>query len=138
MTTMFKYSLITLDKNLIRNDQDNINCKINFRTHGMIHENSFSFKKTVWYESYFKKGLFQNLFSLQDNLPFSGILPPAVKYHVPGIIVFERPPSYQMVQYAPTSMGEISEDTEIKTYRIAIPWQLYIVSYNSDYFCVTM
>ena len=134
MTTMFKYSLITLDKNLIRNDQDNINCKISFRTHGMIHENSFSFKKTVWYESYFKKGLFQNLFSLQDNLPFSGILPPAVKYHVPGIIVFERPPSYQMVQYAPTSMGEISEDTEIKTYRIAIPWQLYIVSYNSDYF----
>ncbi len=135
MTTMFKYSLTTLDNNFITRDQNNINSKISFKAHGIVYEKSFSFKKT-WYDSSFKKGLFQNLRSTQSRLSFSGILPPAIKYHVPGLIVFERPPSYQMVQYTPMTMSEISGDSEIKTYRIAIPWQLYIVSYNSvDFLC---
>lgn len=77
------------------------------------------------------------------NFPFvkkiqSGLIPPAIKYFTPGLIVFERPPTYQRIQYLPSTIDEISNEDEEKyahnylSFSIPIPWQLYIINYDQE------
>jgi len=93
---------------------------------------------------------FQNFFSSLQSLSSSDLLPPAIKYLSPGVIVFERPPTYQLIQYIPYRMDQIEYDNnnddcsdhhytgnfhhytgnEMLTYRIPVPWQLYIIDYD--------
>lgn len=69
----------------------------------------------------------------------SNLLPPAIKYSFPGLAVFERPPSYQMVQYIPASVWDITEKHEPIVFRIAIPWQLYIIFYDPiNFYCTSI
>ncbi|MDA0763714.1 MAG: hypothetical protein O3A39_04695 [Proteobacteria bacterium] len=76
----------------------------------------------------------KNQLSLDSNL-----LPPAIKYSFPGLAVFERPPSYQMVQYIPASVWDITEKHEPTVFRIAIPWQLYIIFYDPiNFYCTSV
>jgi len=64
----------------------------------------------------------------------SGLLPPGLKASIPGFLIFERPPSYQMVQLANMTLDDMSdcdyEDINIEGLRIPVPWQLYMVSYG--------
>jgi hypothetical protein len=63
----------------------------------------------------------------------TGLMPPGVKAIFPNIVVFERPPAYQNVFYIPDTVHQNMSDQEL-TYRVALPWQLYIAVYNSDYY----
>lgn len=67
----------------------------------------------------------------------SGLLPPGIRALYPGIVVFERPPSMQMVQYVPMNVDGIieyedeqEESPEVETYFVPVPWQIYIASYS--------
>jgi hypothetical protein len=63
----------------------------------------------------------------------TGLLPPGVKAIFSNVVVFERPPAYQNIFYIPDTVSErMSEEVEV--YRVALPWQLYIAVYNSDYY----
>lgn len=57
---------------------------------------------------------------------------PGVRYMTPGIIVFERPPSYQHLTISFDHRDELNDETPIKDYYIPIPWQVYIASYNPE------
>jgi hypothetical protein len=63
----------------------------------------------------------------------TGLLPPGVKAIFPNVVVFERPPTYQNIFYIPDTVSERMSE-EVQVYRIALPWQLYIAVYNSDYY----
>jgi hypothetical protein len=84
----------------------------------------------------------------------SGVLQPGLRFSMPGVMVFERPPSMQLVQYINNTVSEITEiedqeycecdndDCEyyhseyelesVKSYYIPVPWQLYIASYSMN------
>lgn len=78
-----------------------------------------------------------NIFSsiLQPLAIDSGLLPPGLKASVPGFLVFERPPSFQMIQLADMTLDDMSdcdyENIQIETFRIPVPWQLYMVNYGT-------
>ena len=68
-----------------------------------------------------------------SSLPKStGLMPPGVKAIFPNVVVFERPPTYQNIFYIADAVSERMSD-EQNVYRIALPWQLYIAVYNSDF-----
>ena len=80
-------------------------------------------------ENYYSNG-YLNYSFLDRN---TGLMPPGVKYITPNAVVFERPPSYQNIFYiADTVHSEMSE--RVHTFRVALPWQLYIAFYNSEYY----
>ena len=89
----------------------------------------------------------------------SGLLPPGVRHISPGIVIFERPPSMQLIQYINNSVDEISAEGEeyyddendeykctelesVSSYYIPVPWQLYVASYStspgSEYFLTSV
>ena len=78
-------------------------------------------------ENYFK-GYFANAGS------DSGILPPGVRIIGSNYVVFERPPCYQNIFYNPDRVHSGMDSTPISVYRIPIPWQIYVVTYTSDYY----
>lgn len=71
----------------------------------------------------------------------SSLLPPGVRFAVPGFIVFEQPPTRKIVSYIPESLSSMQEmssddpenfyiDDLVQTYEIPIPWQLYFITYS--------
>lgn len=86
-------------------------------------------------ENHFKNGFFESLLDLSVHKNPSGLLPPAIKFYSPGMVVFERPPCYQMVQIASAAARSVDDDTPTYSFRIPVPWQIYIVFYSEDYLC---
>jgi hypothetical protein len=82
----------------------------------------------------------------------SGLLPPGLRVSMPGCVIFERPPSMQLVQYIDATVesiasyeengsfyenddheeGEYFEELNSYAFRIPIPWQLYIATYSTN------
>lgn len=65
----------------------------------------------------------------QDSI---NLMIPGVRYLSPGVVVFERPPSYQHVSASFASRDGIDEETEEHSYYLPIPWQVYIATYNTE------
>lgn len=132
MINNFKYSYVQLAEH--KNEISNAFNSVSFSNFGMIyHKNDYK-HVDYWDRNFYHQGFFQNLIAQFNPDLNSGILPPAIKYYTPGLVVFERPPCYQMVQYTPMSMDQIEEDSESIPYRIALPWQLYIIQYDPNKF----
>lgn len=88
----------------------------------------------------------------------SGLLPPGVKFMIPGFVVFERPPTMKLIQYIDHSVENIhhfeeygeaepeydeygdpiesdsltEDDMKINSYYVPVPWQLYMVTYSLE------
>lgn len=131
MITKFKYSYISLEKNESIWDEDQkADVSLAYNTYNMEYNFNLNDKLKK------NKGFIKSLLDINKKEIVSNIVPPAIKYHSHGVVVFERPPSYQVIQYAPQNVGGIDENTPIHIYRIPIPWQLYIMTYDPDkYFC---
>lgn len=71
----------------------------------------------------------------------SGILPPAVKAIGRNYIVYERPPRHQNIFFIAGTVDEINEAEEEGdsfipyVYSIPLPWQLYIVTFDDNFYC---
>lgn len=65
----------------------------------------------------------------------TGILPPGLISVGKKYIVFERRPEFKTVFLIPKQVGEMGDVTkeEVHTFRLPIPWQLYIVQYGITY-----
>lgn len=64
----------------------------------------------------------------------TGIIPPGLLFLNKNFLVFERPPTYQTVFLIPTQVDRINYESDCTlTFRIPIPWQLYIVHYTGNY-----
>lgn len=64
------------------------------------------------------------------------ILPPAVRYISPerSLLLWERPPSYITVNYSPKKQSYLTSSSESTfVYRLPVPWQVYVIGYNSQY-----
>jgi len=70
---------------------------------------------------------------------FSGLLFPAVRYSIPGLLVFERPPTNKMIQYVDLPVDLIKDeiDNNTHTFNLPLPWQLYVAEYNVDSMLLT-
>ena len=74
---------------------------------------------------------------IDSLLPFNslvkdtGIMPPGVLCITDQLVVFERPPEFKNIFLIPLVMNDIRTNDKQETYRIALPWQLYIVHYMS-------
>jgi hypothetical protein len=55
---------------------------------------------------------------------------PGVRYLSHGLVVFERPPSYKIVDVSQDGKDSIDDDTPQAQYYLPIPWQVYIAMYN--------
>lgn len=66
------------------------------------------------------------------SIDSNSIFFPGVRYLSEGIIVFERPPSYQFVNVDNNYRESINEETLSSDYYIPIPWQVYVCSYDSS------
>ena len=98
--------------------------------------------------------------SLKSDLSIdTGIMPPGVRYVGRNYVVFERPPTFQNVFYVPSRVEDMYEeydedvdneeysesdrnyynpkDNQI-AYRLPIPWQLYIATFDENYLCATV
>jgi hypothetical protein len=94
-------------------------------------DESYSYNSESIYD-YYSSFLFPKI----DNLDFSSkdldslILPPGVRYLTPGLIVFEKPPSYKIVSIFDDYKDTLNQNTNLTDYYLPIPWQVYIASYN--------
>lgn len=59
---------------------------------------------------------------------------PGVRLLSPGVVVFERPPSHQVISLFKDYRDNINQDTSETEYYIPIPWQVYIATYNPQTF----
>ena len=60
------------------------------------------------------------------------LLFPGVRHLSPGIILFERPPTYKVVSTYNDYRDSISNQTGTSEYYLPIPWQVYIAMYNPE------
>lgn len=78
--------------------------------------------------------IYDYLFKMDNprNLACStGIMPPGVIHIDDSIIVFERPPAYQNIQFIPQVLDSINYETsKTHIYRLPIPWTVYMVDYT--------
>jgi hypothetical protein len=130
MITKFKYSYISYDDEHRWNEDPLVDLSLSYNSHQIDYSTSMSDKLNK------EKGFIKSLLANNKQKLISDIVPPAIKYRSNGVVVFERPPSYQVVQYAPQNVSNLDDDTPIHVYRIPIPWQLYVITYNPDkYYC---
>lgn len=65
----------------------------------------------------------------------SGIIPPGLLYVTKNFLVFEKPPTYKHVSLIPKAVDNIEYDSdEPSIFVIPVPWQLYFVEYDSNYY----
>lgn len=64
----------------------------------------------------------------------SGIMPPGVRIVGPNYVVFERPPTYQNIFYNIDKVHSGMTEDNVHVYRVALPWQIYVASFNKDYY----
>lgn len=123
---------------------DSFSCSVfNFTNAESVHEvvemydgtlSGINYAKKIKYKEEdnnhkgFINGLYKN-FSI--SLP-SGLMFPAVRYSVPGLLVFERPPTNKLVEYISVPVDYINEESyeRIQSYNLALPWQLYLAEYD--------
>ncbi len=78
--------------------------------------------------------IYQNYFALTNPLQNSFVdgspYFPGVRFLAPGIVVFERPPTYQIIDLDHDYRDNINDDTNSSQYYIPIPWQVYVCIYN--------
>lgn len=92
-------------------------------------------KATDYIKSTYLNGYLNN-----NDLPTdSGILPPGVRVVGKNYVVFERPPTHQNVFYNVNTVEQqtaedYDESENIVVYRIPMPWQIYIATFNKDYY----
>lgn len=55
---------------------------------------------------------------------------PGIRFMSPGIIVFERPPMYQIIDIDNDYRDNINDETSSSQYYLPIPWQIYVCTYN--------
>lgn len=63
-----------------------------------------------------------------ENSPYF----PGVRFLSPGIVVFERPPTYQIVDLDHDFRDNLNDDTSSSQYYIPLPWQVYVCTYNPE------
>ena len=79
--------------------------------------------------------------SLDKKKVDSGLLPPGLRLLLPGCVIFERPPSMQLIQLIDHNVDDICEleengDDEAldpQVFQIPVPWQLYIATYSTNH-----
>jgi hypothetical protein len=97
------------------------------------------YENIVFYEDGTEKSREKDFVSVLKNqfvftLP-SGLLFPAVRYSIPGFLVFERPPITKMVEYAALPIDNLTEENfeeSLRKYNLALPWQLYVAEYDPN------
>jgi hypothetical protein len=131
MISKFKYSYISFEKNhSIWDENPTADISLSYNSYNIDY--NFNLNKQL----NINKGFIKSIIDNNKKQLVSNIVPPAIKYHSNGVVVFERPPSYQVIQYAPQNVGNLNDETPIYVYRIPVPWQLYIISYDPNkYFC---
>ena len=55
---------------------------------------------------------------------------PGVRFLSDGVVVFERPPSYQVVDIDNDYRDNIRDQTTTSQYYIPLPWQVYVCTFN--------
>lgn len=133
MITGLKYSNILL-KDTTSQESLSIN-DVNFFSHAVPYNKSSVKEIQNGYDTVMKAEDEQFIALLlkhkkNESSLDSNLIAPAIRYSLPGLVVFERPPTYQMVQYISRQMSDINENHTPEVYRIAIPWQLYIIFYD--------
>jgi hypothetical protein len=76
-------------------------------------------------------------FNITNNIvKNTGIMPPGVRMVNNEFVVFERQPEYKNIFIVPKMINDMGVDVnqeETFSYRIPLPWQLYIVQYSTIY-----
>lgn len=114
---------------LIESDGENVTGKVAHNDDGNFIE--LSTKKE-------KDFLAQLTANNQYNI---GLLPPAVRWISPdkSIVVFERPPMRQLVEFLPLQRDKIREDFDYRgkghycSYQLNIPWTVYLACFDNSY-----
>lgn len=76
-----------------------------------------------------------NTFDPNFGVLESGIIPPGLLYVTKNFLVFEKPPTYKNVSLIFKVVDNIDYDNdEPNTYIVPVPWQLYIVEYDQNYY----
>lgn len=121
-----------------------------------VNDNNFFINVNTEYDSSSDIN-FSHLMDFLSKLNYSsvdsGLLPPGVKFIMPGVVIFERPPTMKLIQYIDQNVETIQihesyedqdnededEDEEqshadmsVNSYYIPVPWQLYIATYSTN------
>jgi hypothetical protein len=84
--------------------------------------------------SYLMSNLFAGFVNNNVSGKDSGILPPGLKILGQNYVVFERPPSYQNVFYNIDKVHSEMSDLNTYLFRIAVPWQVYVAIFDTNYY----
>lgn len=84
--------------------------------------------------SYLMNNIFSGFTNNNNLSQNSGVLPPGVRIIGENYVVFERPPSYQNVFYNTEKVSSDMSDSNTHLFRIPVPWQVYIATFDSNYY----
>lgn len=139
----FKFSTVDTSSNYYGNSIDSSYLEMSSEYHTYKIDNSIAIDEIV------NNSIFTNKIN-------TGLMPPGVRHLSPGLVIFERPPSMQLVQYVNNTVEQMQTDDydecledcdndecygscrdefqlePIQQYYIPVPWQLYIATYSTD------
>lgn len=70
----------------------------------------------------------KNTEKISDNL-----IPPGLKYIDKNYLVYERPPTYKLINFYPVYLDQIVDSISPVSYYLPLPWQLYVVHFDNSY-----
>ena len=60
------------------------------------------------------------------------LIPPGLKYIYNNHVVYERPPTYKLINTYGVMLDQVHQDSKSHSYYLPIPWQLYIVEFDNN------
>lgn len=67
--------------------------------------------------------------SAQNSIA-TNLIQPGLKYLGKSYLIYEKPPTYKLINCYQAQLHEITSDTPLTSYYLPIPWQLYIVGFD--------
>jgi hypothetical protein len=100
-------------------------------SYSYFFKNNHSYTKVEESSSVFHNFSFLTKIDTLDTPTYSVVFP-GLRYLDDSVIIFERPPFYQNIFITPSLVENINDESEVHSYRIPIPWQVYVIEYNSN------
>jgi len=93
---------------------------------------NYSIKEsTISYENDSYIDIFDDYLSiLNTENQYNDLIFPGLRYASEGILIFERPPTYKVLDISRDYQANINSHTLQSEYYLPIPWQVYIAMYN--------
>jgi hypothetical protein len=103
-------------------------------SHGLVNSSDYFIHFNLPSDGFFSShnSFYSRFNGYTSNILPNSKIPPGLLYCSSNLLIFERPPCLKNIQWTPSMLDDISEDSSYYTYQIPLPWQVYFVHFTDD------